>query len=91
MPKLPRHDYYDTASDINWAFGCVPKEEVVPEELPNSFGIEYEKWWDWDESCTFTYRKYVHNQARTRASIQSARRLPVPICSTSWTKVGNRR
>ena len=39
MPKLQRHDYYDTARDMNWAFTYVPEEEAFPEALSKSFGI----------------------------------------------------
>lgn len=49
MPKLQRHDYYDTARDMNWAFSYVDEKDAFPEELSKSFGIENEKWWGWDE------------------------------------------
>ena len=73
MPKLQRHDYYDTARDMNWAFTYVPEEEAFPEELSKSFGIESEKWWGWDEPYKLTYREYVHNQAGKDAGIYSIR------------------
>ena len=73
MPKLQRHDYYDIARDMNWAFTYVPEEDAFPEALSKSFGIENEKWWGWDEPYKLTYREYVHNQAGKDAGIYSIR------------------
>ena len=73
MALLDRSDWYDIARNTNWTPRYVTEEELFPDVMTGSMGVQRSHWEQYDEPYKTSYPEYVKVQREKDAGVYSVK------------------